>query len=143
MADRGGNGYLPQILVGVLVTVLGGLVLSFIQGWIPWPSSSTGPSVSSSVPSRPGSTETKVFLNRLSGPAGTLVRVSGEGFAAGETVRIRFHVEQCAETVADASGTFAEVSCRIPGDWRFKGSFDIVANGASSIRFASAPFRVT
>ena len=128
---------------GIVVTVVGGLVLSFVQGWLTWPvGASTSPSSQGpSIPQPSG--ETRVFLDKLSGPAGTTVRVSGEGFAAGETITIRFHTEVCAETTADDSGAFAEVSCTIPEDWQFKMQASIIASGNSSIRSGQAAFRVT
>ncbi|MCC6495317.1 MAG: IPT/TIG domain-containing protein [Propionibacteriaceae bacterium] len=82
-------------------------------------------------------------MDKLSGPAGTTVHVSGEGFAAGETITIRFHTDVCAETTADDSGAFSEVSCTVPEDWQFKMQASITASGTSSIRSGQAAFRVT
>lgn len=137
--SRPDNGIATQIVVGIVVTVVGGLILAFVQGWITWPPGG----LDRATPSQWPPAEVKVFLDKLSGPPGTVVRTSGEGFSPGETVTIRFHTEQCAQTSADPSGTFAEVSCTIPKDWRFKGQFNIIASGAGSIRAATAAFRVT
>lgn len=143
MGNQNRNDYLPQIMIGIVVTVVGGLVLSFVQGWLTWPvgASTSQSSEGPSVPQPSG--ETRVFLDKLSGPAGTTVRVSGEGFAAGETITIRFHTEVCAETTADDSGAFSEVSCTVPEDWQFKMQASIIASGNSSIRAGQAAFRVT
>ncbi len=141
MSNKDRNDYVPQIVIGIVVTVVGGLVLSFVQGWLTWPSGD--PSIpQASTPQKPAG-ETRVFLDKLSGPAGTTIHVSGEGFAAGETVTIRFHTEVCAETTADDSGAFSEVSCTVPPDWQFKMQAIISASGASSVHSGQAAFRVT
>ncbi len=87
--------------------------------------------------------ETTIFLDRLSGPAGTRVGVSGEGFAPGESITIVFSAQECARTRADGSGGFSRVICRVPPDWPFRGPYQITANGGSSIRWVDAQFRVT
>jgi hypothetical protein len=89
--------------------------------------------------------ETSIFLSRLSGPAGTVVNVSGVGFQAGETITIRFHTEQVAETTADAGGKFTNVPIQIPDTFSqfAPQQFDVIANGKSSIRSARAAFRIT
>ncbi|MGE5828411.1 MAG: hypothetical protein ACM30G_08615 [Micromonosporaceae bacterium] len=89
--------------------------------------------------------EASVFLNRLSGPAGTVVNVSGTGFEAGETITIRFHTEQVGETTADAGGKFTNVPITIPDSFsKFAPQqFDIIAEGKSSISTASTPFTLT
>jgi hypothetical protein len=93
----------------------------------------------------PPSGETSIFLSRLAGPAGTVVNVSGVGFQAGETVTIRFHTDQVAETTADAGGKFTNVSITIPDSFsRYAPQqFDIIANGKSSVRSARAAFQLT
>lgn len=145
MTNQPRNDYLPQIVIGIVVTVVGGLILSFVQGWITWPPGggsppTVHPGTETTVP--PG-TETRLFLDKLSGPAGTVLHVSGQGFAGGETVTIRFHTDVCAETTADASGAFSEVSCSVPDDWQFTMQVTIVGSGNTSVRSAMAQFRVT
>lgn len=86
-----------------------------------------------------------VFLSRDSGPAGTLVRVSGEGFAKGERVVLRFHTEQIGSTTADGQGKFSNVAVTVPSSFaRFAPQqFSVVATGQSSIRSGGAPFTIT
>lgn len=86
--------------------------------------------------------ETELTVAPASGPVGTTVSVNGSGFTAGERIDIRFHTERVAQARADASGAFSGVRFDIPS-FPFKGSFDIVATGATSIKSAEAPFRIT
>jgi len=55
-----------------------------------------------------------VFLSRDSGPGGTTVNVSGEGYSPGERVVIRFHTEQIGATTANDQGAFSNVAVVIP-----------------------------
>mgnify|MGYP003440369256 FL=1 len=140
----GSSGWLQ----GIVITVVGGILASlgwfYVQNWMT-PTDGRGPSTSapsrSQPPTRPE--EAAIFLDKLSGPVQTAVGVSGEGFEPNEQVVIRFHAEECARTRASQSGTFSRVTCRIPADWKFEGSFEIIATGTKSLHFASAQFRVT
>jgi hypothetical protein len=107
------------------------------------PVASSSASDSASAPSPKLGGPAKIYLNRDSGPAGTHLRVSGQGFDSGEEVVIRFHTETVAHTAADEQGGFADVSVRVPTDWKFTGQFGFVATGESSIKSATREFRVT
>lgn len=87
--------------------------------------------------------ETKIELSRTSGPVGTQLTVSGNGFIPGETVDIFFHTQELTRTTADSSGRITNVPVRVPADWKFKGQFTIRAVGKASIRSDSRPFQVT
>jgi hypothetical protein len=86
-----------------------------------------------------------VFLSRDSGPGGTSVNVSGEGFAPGERVVIRFHTEQIGSTTASGEGSFANVSVEIPTSFSqfAPQQFGVVATGEQSVRSGEAPFTIT
>jgi hypothetical protein len=56
---------------------------------------------------------------------------------------VGLHNNECARTTTDGSGVFAQVPCTVPRDCTFKGQFDFVASGTSSIKTATRPFRVT
>jgi hypothetical protein len=81
-------------------------------------------------------------LSKASGPPGISLRVGGSGFAPGETVRIRFHVQEVAVARADSRGRFGGQTIIIPKDWPSDGQFEIIATGEQSGRSASQPFNV-
>jgi hypothetical protein len=87
----------------------------------------------------------EVFLSRDSGPGGTEVNVSGEGFASGEDVVIRFHTEQIGRTTANGDGRFSNVGVTIPSSFSFAApqQFSVVATGEQSAKSAQAPFQLT
>jgi hypothetical protein len=89
--------------------------------------------------------EVSTFLNRDSGPAGTAVMVSGQGFSANERITIRFHTEQVGSTTANDQGAFTNVAVTIPESFsKFAPrQFDIVATGERSARSAEAPFTIS
>jgi hypothetical protein len=86
-----------------------------------------------------------IFLSKTSGPAGTVVNVSGEDFAPGEQVVIGFHTGEIGRTNADGSGQFKNVAVTIPDSFSVFApqKFDIVARGRSSIKSAHAPFTLS
>jgi hypothetical protein len=87
--------------------------------------------------------EAAIALSRSSGPAGTSLTIDGEGFRGGETVIIRFHTQEVRRVTADDQGAFTNVQVQVPPDWIFKGQFDFIAQGNSSIETATMPFQVT
>jgi hypothetical protein len=97
------------------------------------------------VPRLPSVARPSVFLSRDSGPAGTVVRVSGEGFAPGERVVLRFHTEQIGSTTADDAGKFSNVAVTIPDSFaKFAPhQFSVNATGRNSIGHDEAPFTIT
>ena len=135
-------------VAGILAAVITAVLSAVLIQRFTTPDKAETPTVSSRSASAPARSRdldgaTKIFLNRDSGPAGTRLRLSGQGFAHGEDVVIRFHTETVAHTAADEQGGFADVSVRVPTDWRFTGQFEFVATGESSIRSAAREFRVT
>jgi hypothetical protein len=104
----------------------------------------SGPSVIPPTPTFPG-TPAALFLSRDSGPGGTVVRLSGEGFAAGERVTFRFHTEQVGVSRANDAGRFSDVSVTVPESmtWAAPQQFDFIVTGAQSIKSATAPFMLT
>jgi WD40 repeat protein len=92
----------------------------------------------------PPAANPSVFLSRDSGPVGTSVQVSGEGFASGERVVISFHTEQIGSTNADDEGTFSNVTVTIPESFSVFApqQFFVIARGQSSLQTATAPFTI-
>jgi hypothetical protein len=100
-----------------------------------------------SIPTMPTVSQTaKLFANKESGPVGATVQVSGQGFAPGESVELRFHADLVATTTAGAGGDFANVAVEVPS---FFAPFpkplqvEIHANGKSSIRHANVAFTIS
>lgn len=86
--------------------------------------------------------EAALTLSRVAGPPGMSLTVGGTGFASGETVAVRFHVQDIGEVTADGSGSFAGMTIVIPTNWVFEGQFQVVATGSSSSKSASQSFEV-
>ena len=89
--------------------------------------------------------ETNIFLSETSGPTGSKLKVSGEGFQPGETIVISMHTTQVGTTTASPAGTFSSVEITVPDEFGVFAprQFDVIARGKASIRFASAPFTVS
>ena len=130
------------VIWAAVITTAGGIVAALItrgggdgSGHGPTP---TLPSIH-----LPGSAS--VFLNRDSGPGGSTVRVSGEGYEPGERVVIFFHTEQIGSTTASDQGKFANVAVTIPTSFSefAPQQFFIRARGESSLREPTAPFTIT
>jgi hypothetical protein len=81
-------------------------------------------------------------LSRSSGPPGTVLTVSGTGFAPRETVNVTFSTRRIGQVTADARGAFSGLPVTIPADWAFKGQVSITAQGTTSIRWVDEPFQV-
>ena len=127
-------------IAGILGTVIAAVLVAVIVPWVTGPA--VEPSPSPKDPAQGGGS-VAIYLNRDSGAAGTTVRVSGQGFAAGEEITLRFHTETVGHTGADGQGRFEAVSVDVPDDWPFTGQFAFVATGESSVRSAQREFRVT
>lgn len=84
----------------------------------------------------------ELILSETSGPPGASLTVSGSGYGAGETARIRFHVNEVGTVQTDDGGRFSGKTIQIPSDWPADGQFDVVAVGEASGQVATAPFRV-
>lgn len=132
-------------LIGAAGAVIAALIAS--SGKEPIPGSPGPPQVVSGpiFPKLPLVARPSVFLSRDSGPAGTVVRVSGEGFAPGERVVVRFNTEQIGSTTADDAGKFSNVAIIIPGSFAqfAPQQFWVIATGHNSIGHDAAPFTIT
>jgi hypothetical protein len=117
-----------------LVAVVAALILARIHG----PDAGPGPG-GSGDPGDPGGNLPEPGL-RCAGHDRAGQR---QGFAAGESVTVRFHTEVVGHTETDGQGTFDSVSVEVPEDWRFTGQFSFLASGESSLRSAQREFRVT
>ena len=104
-----------------------------------------GPTVTLPPFTLPPNTETNIFLSETSGPTGTTLKVSGEGFQPGETIVIRMHTTQVGTTTASSTGTFSSVEITVPDEFGVFApqQFDVIASGKSSIKSARAPFTVS
>ncbi len=87
--------------------------------------------------------EQVMTLSRTSGPPGTMLTVSGSGFAADELVELSFSTDTLTKVRADAGGSFSSIEIQIPSDWRFKGQVDIRATGDTCLQTVREPFQVT
>jgi hypothetical protein len=94
-------------------------------------------------PIGPGSPS--VFLNTVSGPGGSTIKVSGKGFAVHEEVVIRFHTTEVGSTMTNAEGKFDNVAVVVPTSYsQFSPQqFDVIATGQTSLRSDQAPFTIS
>jgi len=146
MAEARGAG-LTNALIGAVATIIAAVVATVIASSGDSPASPTVPGpVPTAVSPQPVREPPSVFLSRDSGPAGTEVRVSGEGFAPGERVVLRFHIEQIGSTTADGEGKFSNMTVIIPGSLYSRAAphqFSVSGSGQSSLQRADAPFTIT
>lgn len=135
-------------LIGLLTAVLG--LVKLTGGVDDRPGGSVGTSqterpLPTPTSASPTPTSAAIYLNDESGPGGSVVKLSGEGFAPGETVTLRFHTEEVGRTRAGGGGSFSNVALTIPTSFAMFApqQFDIVATGTDSVRSASAAFTLT
>jgi hypothetical protein len=100
-----------------------------------------GPPPDTSTPT----VQVSVFLSRDSGPGGTSVNVSGEGFLPGERIVLFFHTQQIGSTTASDQGGFANVAVAVPTSFSdfAPQQFFLFAHGERSSRTAQTPFTLT
>jgi hypothetical protein len=89
--------------------------------------------------------ETSIFLSLTSGPVGSTVKVSGQGFGAGETVVISFHTNEVGRTTANGAGSFSGVEITVPEEFGVfaPSQFFVIARGEQTIKSGRAPFTVS
>ena len=89
-------------------------------------------------------TPTSIALSTTRGEGGAQVAVSGEGFAAGERVVLRFDTDEVARTTTDAQGRFAEITMAVPDGYGAFAptTFTITATGLGSARSSDAAFEL-
>jgi hypothetical protein len=146
--DDGGSNIkwvIGAVIVPILVACIGAGFFQVKDGCLPFlcgtGSGSGGPGGSGGGGGGPAS----IFLSSTSGPGGSVVKVSGEGFAPNEEVVLRFHTEEMGRTQADSAGKFSNVAVTIPKSFsKFAPQqFEIIANGSTSIRSATAAFTIS
>jgi hypothetical protein len=137
----------PLILAGLVAVALGSGAIT--GDGLDMRPGGNGPTTTGPIPTlhptallSPFSSETSLELSVTSGPPGTAVAVSGEGFSPRETIEINFATQGLNNARADDEGAFSDVLISIPGDWPFKGQVDIVATGRSSLRSVAEAFEV-
>jgi hypothetical protein len=140
-------------LIGAAATIAAAIITTNVGGGDHSRNSPTqsAPSVVISSPTVPPVDTTptdgnaSVFLSRDSGPGGSTVKVSGQGFAPGERVVLRFHTDQVGDTTADSAGKFANVAVSIPTSYsKFAPQqFSISADGQNSDIHGEAQFTIT
>jgi hypothetical protein len=130
--------FIGAVLVPVLVALIGAGFFQVKDGCLPFLCGSGGGSGDLGKPA-------SIFLSATSGPGGSVIKVSGEGFAANEQVVIRFHTEEMGRTQTNATGAFSNVAVTIPTSFsKFAPqAFNIVADGQSSIKSATAQFTIS
>jgi hypothetical protein len=148
--DSGGSNIkwlVGAVIVPILVACIGAGFFQIKDGCLPFLCGGGG----TGQPPQPNpgvvnqNTTASIFLSSTSGPGGSIVKVSGEGFAPGEEVVLRFHTDEMGRTRADSAGKFSNVAVTIPKSFsRFAPQqFEIIANGSTSIRSATAPFTIS
>ena len=148
VSDNGGSSRL-SLLVPIVVAIIG-LASSTVWG----PPICRAIGVCSEPTETPGGTfpslnpdhgPAHLFLSQTSGPAGSSIKVSGDGFAAGEEVVLRFHTTEMGRTTASSNGSFSSVEVTVPLEYgQFAPQqFYVIADGESSIKSARAPFTVS
>ncbi len=92
----------------------------------------------------------RISLSPASGPAGTVVTVTGKNFGGGETIRITFGATSLATTTANADGSFS-AQITIPDNplnsasnpFRSSIHNTISATAQTNSRYDSEPIAVT
>jgi hypothetical protein len=87
----------------------------------------------------------RIFLSLTSGPVGSQVKVSGEGFASNEEIVIRVSTTEVGRTNAGPNGSFSSVEITVPEEYRqfAPHQFYVIASGQSSVKSARAPFTIS
>jgi hypothetical protein len=154
-SDSGGAGWVKWI-IGVLVTLAVG---AFVPIYLASRDHASTPAAQNiptqSIPSvgipsgfpdlgdlnKPAN----LFASKTSGPAGSKVNLSGNGFKPGEEVVFSMQTFEVGRTTADQTGAFQSVEVTVPQQLsHFPGSqFAFAADGRTSIKHATAPFTVS
>ena len=147
--DSSGGGWIKWI-IGILVTLAVGVAVPvyLANRDHPTPASNTAnlqPSLNipnlGFDPTKPAN----LYVNKTSGPAGSTVLLSGDGFKSGEEIVFSMQATEVGRTNADTTGAFKSVSVTVPdflGNFPGK-QFQFSANGRESIKHASANFVVS
>src|SRR5438477_6074767 len=131
--DDGGSNVkwlVGAVIVPILVACIGAGFFQVKDGCLPFFCGHGGSDQPNPGVVNPAATAS-IFLSRTSGPGGSVVKVSGEGFAPNEEVVLRFHTDEVGRTRADAAGRFSNVAVTIPTSFsKFAPQqFEIIANG--------------
>jgi len=155
-SDSGGGGWVKWI-IGILVTLAVGVFVPVYlanRGSSPTPAAQTNPITTTGtarpslvIPNLPEdfTKPARLFVNKTSGPAGSTVTLSGDGFKPGEEVVFSMQTMEVGRTTADQAGAFAQVSVTVPKSLGVFAphQFSFDANGQESIKHASIPFVVS
>ena len=121
--------------VGFVALMLGMAVSLKTLGW--WPGESASPSGNQQSPVAAAA---EITISRATAPIGATITVYGSGFQAGEQVELRVHVTTVGSATADGRGKFTQ-NVTIPPSAPPAGfPTNVIANGHSSGRWATAPF---
>ena len=154
--DSSGGGWIKWF-IGILVTLAVGVAVPVYLSnrEHPTPASSNANLQPNSIPTLPslnvpglGFDPTKpanLYANKTSGPAGSAVLLSGDGFKPGEEIVFSMQATDVGRTKADTTGAFKSVSVTVPTFLgNFPGTqFQFSANGRESIKHATADFVVS
>jgi hypothetical protein len=159
-SDSGGAGWIKWI-IGILVTLaVGAFVPIYLANRdreatpaaqnIPATTRSAPNVVIPTLPSGPPdfgdlTKPANLYASKTSGPAGSKVTLSGDGFKAGEEVVFSMQTIEVGRTTADQTGAFKSVEVTVPQQLsHFPGTqFAFAADGRTSIKHATAPFVVS
>jgi hypothetical protein len=146
--DDGGSNIkwvIGAVLVPILVACIGAGVFQVKAGCLPFLCGNSDKGSDHDGGGFDPSNPASIFLSTTSGPGGSTVKVSGEGFAPDEEVVISFHTEEMGRTRTNGDGKFSNVTVTIPKTFsKFAPQkFDIVANGRTSIKSAQAQFTLS
>jgi hypothetical protein len=157
-SDSGGGGWVKWI-IGILVTLAVGAFVPIYLANRDHPSTPAAQNVPTQsipnvvIPNVPSgfpdlgdlSKPANLYASKTSGPAGSKVTLSGDGFKAGEEVVFSMQTIEVGRTTADQTGAFKSVEVTVPQQLgKFPGAqFAFAADGRTSIKHATAPFVVS
>jgi hypothetical protein len=145
--DSGGTAkwVIGTVLVPILVALIGAGVFTVKDGCLPFTCATGGGDDDGGGQGAGSSGPANVYLSKTSGPSGSTVNVSGEGFASGEQVVITFHTEEMGRTQASDTGRFTNVTVTLPTSFSVfaPAQFDVIATGSTSIKSARASFMLS
>ena len=150
MSDDSGGGGWFKWLVGILVTLAVGVAVPVYLANRPSDREPTTPvdngnNVIMPTLDRDLFAPAHLFANKTSGPTGSQVLLSGDGFQANEEVKLSMQTFELARTRADSAGKFANVAVTVPTQLKpfAPQQFEFNALGTTSIKHATFAFTVS
>ncbi|WP_371784660.1 hypothetical protein [Streptosporangium subroseum] len=129
-------------MLGIVAAVLGALIAG-IFSLMPMTPDPSGAASHEPPVSGQGFFDEEIFLSRDRGPTGTTVKVSGEGFDPGASVKLYFHTTEIGRTKANGQGKFSNVAVEIPSGYAMVAPKQFFISGSSGASSADAPFMLT